>query len=87
MDADSIRQMANAIFCEKVLRALETSFDAKFRAGADLFDEMREMSLVGILEQNPAADEATVRQIFSDRLAIIRKLNDGNFYRLVESDE
>ena len=84
MSGESIRRLADEIFREKVLRARRMSFADKFRAGGDLFDEMREISLAGIRYQHPDADEATVRQIFAERMRIVRRLNDGNIYRDVE---
>ena len=84
MSGESIRRLADEIFRDKVLRARRMSFADKFRAGGDLFDEMREVSLAGIRYQYPGADEATVRQIFAERMRIVRRLNDGNIYRVVE---
>jgi len=84
MDAESIRALADDIFREKVLRAREMSFVEKFQVGGDLFDQMSGISMDGIRNQHPAADEATVRALFAQRMRIARVLNDGNIYRIVE---
>ena len=87
MNAESIRQLADEIFRDKVLRARRLSFAEKFRAGGDLFDEMSEVSLAGIRHQHPGADDATVRQIFAERMRIVRRLDDGNIYRMAEEPQ
>jgi hypothetical protein len=45
---------------------------------------MLEVSLAGIRMQHPTADEAEVRRIFAERMRLVRRLNDGNIYRVVE---
>jgi hypothetical protein len=86
MDNDSIRKLADDIFREKVLRARKLTFEERFKAGVDLFDEMVEISLAGIRQQHPDANEEEVRRIFSERMRIVRRLNDGNIYRIVEEE-
>jgi hypothetical protein len=86
VNGDSIRQLADDIFREKVLRARKLSFAERFRAGGDLFDQMCAVSIAGIRQQNPKADEVQVRAIFAERMRIGRLLNDGNIYRVVEPE-
>lgn len=68
MDGDSIRKLADEIFCEKVLRARELTIEQRIRAGGDLFDQMSGVSKDGIRHQNPATDEATVPRLFAERM-------------------
>lgn len=87
MNAESIRQMADEIFREKVLRARKLSFADKFMAGAELFEMGSGLARDGIRMQFPEADEQRVQELFSERMRVIRRLNDDGIWRPVENEE
>lgn len=87
MNAESIRLMADEIFREKVLRARRMSFADKFLAGAELFDMGTGFALDGIRMQFPDADEQRVREIFSERMRKVRRLNNAGIWRPLENEE
>ncbi len=87
MNAESIRQMADEIFRDKVLRARRLSFADKFMAGAELFDMASGLAMDGIRMQFPEADERRVQEIFSERMRVIRRLNNNGIWRPVENEE
>lgn len=81
------KQLQDSIQRSKVERAKALTFEQRFRAGADLFDEgMRWMR--GMIEsQNPAWSADEVDAEIQRRKAIRRKVDDAGLYRLVERDD
>jgi hypothetical protein len=71
---ESIKELADDIYRERVLRARATPIDQKFLAGADLFEYACRLTCDGIRHQNPGIDEAQVQQILRERLALRRRL-------------
>jgi hypothetical protein len=72
-----IKELADAIYRERVLRARRMSPEQKFLAGAELFEMACQITLAGIRHQNPNADEHRVQEIFHQRLALARRLEGG----------
>lgn len=72
-----IRQLADALYRERVLRARQTPPEEKFLDGARLFDYACRITLAGIRHQHPEADEARVQQILAERLALQQRLEEA----------
>ena len=71
---ESIRELAEEIYRERVLRARRTPIEQKLLAGAELFECACQVTCDGIRDQNPGIDESQVQQILRDRLALARRL-------------
>ena len=68
------RELIDDIDRRRVLRARATPLEEKLRAGAELFDYSCRISMNGIRDQYPEADEAEVRRLLERRLEIGRRL-------------
>ncbi len=75
------RQLVDEIYRERVRRARAMTADEKFVAGPELFEYACEITMDGIREQHPQADEAEVRRILAERLALRRKFEERGIYR------
>jgi hypothetical protein len=73
-DMDDTKQMADQVFRQRVLRARAMSPEEKFAAGPRLFEYASEITLSGIRNQHPDADELEVRRIFSERLSLRERI-------------
>jgi hypothetical protein len=71
---DPIKELADEIYRERVLRARAMPIDQKFLAGAQLFEDACRLTCDGIRHQNPGIDEASVQRILRERLALARRL-------------
>ena len=71
---ESIKELADAIYRERVLRARRTPIEQKIFVGAELFESACEITRAGIRHQNPGADEVTVEALLRERLALGRRL-------------
>ncbi len=71
---EPIKELADAIYRERVLRARRTPIEQKISAGAELFEAACQVTCDGIRHQNPGIDEAEVQRILRDRLALARRL-------------
>lgn len=71
-----IQTLVDEIYWERVLRARNTPGEVKLLDGPRLFDYACKVSMAGIRNQFPDADEARVREILRERLAIGRQLED-----------
>jgi hypothetical protein len=71
---ESIKELADEIYRERVLRARRTPIEQKILVGAELFDFACEITRAGIRHQNPGVDEAKVETILRERLALARRL-------------
>lgn len=70
------RELADAIYRERVLRARKTPPEVKFLSGADLFEAACERMRAGLRAANPGADSATIESLLRRRLAIVRRLEE-----------
>jgi hypothetical protein len=72
---DSIKQLADEIYRDRVRRARQMTVAEKILAGPRLFDMACEIMRGGIRMQFPEADARRVEEILRERLAIARRLN------------
>lgn len=86
VDAET-QQLMDSIFIGKVLRARRTPMDEKMLDGPRLFDLNCALTRSGIRSQFPDFDEAQVEREFCRRLAIARRIDDGNIYRNIEDTD
>jgi hypothetical protein len=73
---ESIKELADAIYCERVVRARATPPDQKLLDGPRLFDFACRIAADGIRNQYPDADEQRVREILAQRIALLRRLEE-----------
>ena len=71
---ESIKELADEIYRERVLRARRTPIEQKILAGPELFELACEFTRAGIRHQNPGVDEARVEAMLRERLALARRL-------------
>jgi hypothetical protein len=71
---DSIRELADDIYRERVLRARATPPEDKLVAGPQIFEQVCRIMTAGIQNQFPDADEDRVTEILRQRLALARRL-------------
>ena len=69
-----IRELAEDIYRERVLRARRTPPAEKFMDGARLFDMACRVMMDGIRHEHPGADEQRVRQLLMERIELGRRL-------------
>ena len=70
------QELVDAIYRERVLRARATHPDQKLLDGPRLFDFACRITMDGIRNQYPDADEQRVREILAQRLALQRRLEE-----------
>lgn len=68
------RDVIDAIYRERILRARQVSIAEKLMSGADLFEEVRERMAEGIRSQYPELDDAAVRELMRQRLERLRRI-------------
>ncbi|NNE90812.1 MAG: hypothetical protein HKN23_04125 [Verrucomicrobiales bacterium] len=79
---DSIRELADEIYREKVLRARKMSVAERFDEGIALFEELAlPMMKAGIRHQFPDADDADVESILRKRLRRLKQVADYGIYQ------
>lgn len=71
---ESIRELADAIYRERVRRARRTPIDQKLQAGGELFEGVCQRMADGLRHENPDADEETIEELLRCRLALLRRL-------------
>ena len=71
---DGIRELADAIYWDKIRRAREAPFEEKFLAGPQLFDYACRIVCAGIRMQNPGITDEDVEQVLKERLELQRRL-------------
>jgi len=70
------RELIDAIFRERVLRARQTPPEEKLLDGPRLFERACRMMMAGIRHENPGADEERVKEILAERLALLQRLDE-----------
>ena len=68
------KEMIDAIYQERVLRARQSSIAEKLMSGADLFEEVCERMAAGIRSQYPDYDDAAVLALMRKRLERLRRI-------------
>ena len=76
-----LKALQDAIFLSKVARARRTSISERLADGPRLFDQSCQIMLAGIRGEFPEYSEEQVQREFRRRLAIAKRLSDGNIYR------
>jgi hypothetical protein len=71
---NSIKELADDIYRERVIRARRTPPDEKFFDGPRLFEQACRIMAAGIRNQFPDADEAKVDEILGQRLELLQRL-------------
>jgi hypothetical protein len=71
---DSIKQLADEIYRDRVRRARRIAMADKILDGPRLFDLSCGISRDGIRAQHPEADERRVEELLRQRLALGRRL-------------
>jgi hypothetical protein len=71
---DPTKELADEIFRERVLRARRMPQEEKLLDGPRLFDLACRVTMDGIRQQHPDADDQRVREILRQRLALRRRL-------------
>ena len=66
--------LADELYRERVLRARTTPPEQKFLAGEELFEWACSITLAGIRDQFPEADEKRRREILAERLALRERM-------------
>ena len=74
---ESIQELADDIFRERVLRARAMSPEDKLSSGFELFEFACEITRAGIRHQFPHAAEGDVEHILAQRLALKERLENG----------
>lgn len=87
IDGNSIREDADAIYIERVLRARNTPSDQKLVDGFRLFERACGMMRDGIRQQFPSASSEDVESLLRRRLQIARRLQDGQLYQPCPENE
>jgi len=70
------KELADAIYWERVQKARRMSPEDKLLGGARLFDRSCRIMAAGVRSQFPDADERRVREILCERLALVRRLEN-----------
>ena len=68
------KELADAVFRDRVRAARSMPPEEKLLAGARLFDRSCRIMADGIRDEFPDADEQRVQQILLERLELIRRL-------------
>ncbi len=71
------QELIDGIYRERVLRARAMPIDEKFIAGPRLFRRVCRIMVDGIRNQFPNASEEEVQDILRQRLALARRLENG----------
>jgi hypothetical protein len=71
---ESIKELADELYRERVLRARATPPEEKVLAGARLFEEVCERMAAGLRDENPGADEDKIQELLRRRLDFLRQL-------------
>ncbi len=71
---EQIKELADDIYRDRVLRARATPAEEKLVVGPRIFERVCRIMADGIRHQFPEADAARVREILRQRLQIARKL-------------
>lgn len=85
MDEEKIKELADAIYADKVRRARAMQPSKKMGLGADLFAEVCGRMRAGIRSQFPEASASEIEGILRKRLDRLSAVEDAGIFRKVES--
>ena len=75
--AKPTRELIDDLFRQRVLAARAMPPEEKLLAGPRLFDRSCRIMVDGIRDEFPDADEIRVREILTERLALLRQLEQS----------
>jgi hypothetical protein len=81
MDEQKIKELADAIYAEKIRRARAMTPGERMEAGIELFEASLGVMRDGIRMQHPEADDDAVETILKRRLDRLRRMNDHGIYQ------
>jgi hypothetical protein len=82
------KELIDAIYRERVLRARATPPEEKFLEGARLFEMVCRIMRDGIRHQYPDADERRVEELLVKRLDLARRLDEpATLFRPLENGQ
>lgn len=70
------QELIDDIFRERVLRARRTPPEEKLLDGPRLFDLACRITMDGIRNENPGANEQQIKEMLAQRLALLRRLEE-----------
>ena len=71
------KELIDALYRSEILLARQMSEEEKLLAGPRLFDRACRIMKDGIRSEYPDADEARVEELLRARLALVRRLENG----------
>ncbi|MDF2375075.1 MAG: hypothetical protein P1U81_02465 [Verrucomicrobiales bacterium] len=80
---DSIQELADAIYREKVLRARKMSVAERIETGIELGIVAEKAMISGIRAQFPEASAEEQKEILTTRLRRLRKLHERDLFKIV----
>jgi hypothetical protein len=84
---DPTKEVADALYHERVLRARGTPMAEKLLDGANLFDDVCERMRAGIRARFPEADESEVQAILLRQVDRLRRVEESRVYRPLENGD
>lgn len=77
---ESIAELADSLWREKVARARAMTPEERFAEGLRLSDFVFELMRAGIRDRHPHADEAEVTRLLCEQLDRIRRVEERGIY-------
>lgn len=81
---NSTKEMADAMYRDRVLRARRTSMTEKLLDGGSLFEDVCDRMRAGIRGRFPDADESEVQGILLRQIDRLRRAEESRVYRPAE---
>jgi hypothetical protein len=78
-EGEAIRQLADDLYRERVLRARAMTGEEKLTMAAELSRDDREKVKVGLRLENPQADEATIQKLLVEHFNRLRQLDEASW--------
>lgn len=76
-----IKQMVDAIYCDKVLRAREENPIAKLLDGFVLFESGLEITKLDVIRKLRKSDESSVQEALRLRFERVRRMHEAGVYK------
>lgn len=68
------KELIDAIYLDKIRSARQMTPEQKLLAGPRIFERSCRIMLDGLRHENPGAEEQTLKQLLTERLALVRRL-------------
>lgn len=85
--SEPTKELADAIFRDRVLRARKTPPEQRMKDAFELYERACGLMRDGIRHQFPDADEAEVEAILRKRLKRLRQIEEHGIYHDVPEDQ